>query len=113
MNHVIVALTGVADGFRQMVIECQVHARHIRQIGGDVVVADRDLTVLHILRVDEQDLFDQVQVLEQHRTHQAVEITTGYQTIFLIFGHERTFHTLSSGSLQNPSYSHANVKQRK
>jgi hypothetical protein len=66
-----------------MVVEGQVGAGDIRQIGGDVALADGDLPVLHVLRVDEQDVVDQVQVLEQDGADQAVEIAAGDKAVAL------------------------------
>ena len=47
-----------------------------REIGGDVVVADRDLPILHILGMDKLDLIDQVHFLKDHGAHQAIKVTS-------------------------------------
>jgi hypothetical protein len=57
-----------------MMVENQVRSRDVRQVGRDVVRTDVDLPVLHVLGVNELDLLDHVEVLQQHRTHQTVEI---------------------------------------
>jgi hypothetical protein len=41
-----------------VVVEREVAARHVREVRRDVARADRDLAVLHVLRMDEGDLVD-------------------------------------------------------
>jgi hypothetical protein len=75
-----------ARRFTQMVIEGQVHARHVRHVGGDVSFADLHLAVLHVFRMHELDVIQNAELLEQHGTHEPVEITTRHQPEFL--GHQ-------------------------
>ncbi len=67
-----------------MMVEGQVHALDIRQVGGDVAIRNQDGAILHVLGVDELDVVDHVQFLEQDRTHQPVEIAAGDQAEILI-----------------------------
>ena len=81
---VLVAAARVADGFGLVVVEHQVHTRHIGQVGGDIAAGDGRLAILHVLGVDEGDFVDQVQLIEQHRADQAVKVTAGHQAVFRI-----------------------------
>ena len=58
----------------------------IRQVGRDVVGAELDLPVLHVLRVDEEDVVEDAEVLQQGRADEAVEVGTGDQAVALGFG---------------------------
>ena len=60
-----------------MVVEAQVDFRAVGEVGGDVAGGHLHLAVLHVLRVHEHDVADQVQVLEQHRAGEAVEVAAG------------------------------------
>ena len=75
-----------AQRFRGVMIEGQMHAFHIGQVGGDVAIVDLDLAVLHVLRMDELDVVDQLQLLEQHGAYQAVEVATGDKTVRALGG---------------------------
>jgi hypothetical protein len=94
VDHVVLALPAdVADGFRQVMVERQVRARHVRQIGRDVAGADRDLPILHVLRMDEQDVIDQVQVSQQDGADEAVEVAAGNEAVACRKGrHRQSFH---------------------
>ena len=84
VDDVIVRLfTAGAGNFAGMMVERQMHAFHIRQVGGDVGTGNQDRTVLHVLGMDELDIVDQVQFFEEHRADQAVEIAAGDQTEFI------------------------------
>src|SRR5471032_2774811 len=48
---------------------------------------DGDFPILHVLWMDEQDFIDHVEVLQQHRAHQTVEVAARHQTIFFCFRH--------------------------
>ena len=61
VNNVIVVST-VANGFAQVVIECEVASGYIRNIGRDIVFRNFDLTVLHILGMDKLNAVQYVQV---------------------------------------------------
>ena len=76
----------VAHRFAQVVIEGQMDAFHVGQIGGDVAVGNLDQPVLHVLGMNEFDVIDQIQFFEQHRADESVEITAGHEPEFLI-GH--------------------------
>jgi hypothetical protein len=108
MDHVILALAGIADGFRQMVVKRDVDASDVRQVGRNIVVADGDFAILHVLRMDEQDFVDHIQVLQQYCAHQPIEVAACYQTIFSFCRHECTPsqlnispRTLPSGAIAN------------
>ena len=57
-----------------VVVEGQADARDVGKVGGDVALADLDLAVLHVLRVDEQDVLEEVELLEEGGAHEAVEV---------------------------------------
>ena len=86
IDDVVGPLAGIAEGLGEVVVEGEVHAWNEGQVGGDVALGNLDLAVLHVLRMDEFDLVDHVQVVEQHGAGQAVEITAGHEAIFF-FGH--------------------------
>ena len=71
---------GAALDLARMMVERQMAARDIRQVGGDVARRDRDLAVLHVLGMDEGDLVDQFQLFQENAAHQAIEITAGHQS---------------------------------
>ena len=79
----VIAVLAVAQRFRQVVVERQVGARHIGQIGRDVVRPDVDLAVLHVLGVHELDLVDQAHFVQQHGANEAVEVAAGDETVLL------------------------------
>ena len=60
-----------------VVVEGQTDARHIGEVGGDVPLADLDLAVLHVLRVNEEDVLEEVVLLEQGGADEAVEVGPG------------------------------------
>jgi hypothetical protein len=63
-----------------MVVERQMTARDIRQVGGDVARRDVDLSILHIFGMDKRNLVDEVQLFQENPADQAVEVTAGHQT---------------------------------
>jgi hypothetical protein len=69
-----------------MVVEHQMRPRHVGQVGGDVAAGDLHLAVLHVLGVHELDVVDQVQLVEQDGTGQAVEVAARDEPVFLV-GH--------------------------
>lgn len=75
-----------ANGLRQVMVERQVDARHVRQVGGDVAVGDRHLAVLHVFGVNEQDVVDHVQFTEEHSAYESVEIAASDQAVFVCHG---------------------------
>jgi len=83
-DDVVGAVALVAHGLGFVVVEHEVRARHIGQVGGDVTAGDGHLAVLHVLGMDEGDLVDQIQLIEQHRADQAVKVTAGHQAVFRI-----------------------------
>ena len=64
-------------------IENEMRPRHVGQIRGDVLRSDLDLAVLHVFRMDEQDVVDQVQVLEEDGAYEAIEIAAGDEAVTL------------------------------
>ena len=82
-------MLAVAQGLAQVMVEGQVTTRYVGQVGRDVAFANLDLAVLHVLRVDEQDVVDHVQFLQQDGADQTVEITAGHEAV--LFGHEGSF----------------------
>ena len=62
----------------------KVRAGHIGQVGGDVPLGDRNLSVLHVFGVHELDIVDQVHFLEQHGADQPVKIATGNEPEFCL-----------------------------
>ncbi len=83
VDDVILAAAGIADGFRQMVVEHQVGAGDVRQVGRDVAGGDHDFAVLHVLGMDEQDVVDQFEMPEQHGAHETVEVAAGHEAEFV------------------------------
>ena len=71
---------GDAPHFRVVVIEAQVSARHIGQVGGDVARSNGDFAVLHVFGVDEGDIIDEAKLGEKNRTNQAIEVAAGHQS---------------------------------
>ena len=45
-----------------------------------------DLAVLHVLRVDELDLVDQLEVAQQRGAHESVEVAAGDEPVLLVGG---------------------------
>ena len=85
-------------GFAQMVIEGEVHTRHVRHVGGDISFAHLHFAVLHVFRMHELDVVQNAELLEQHGTHEPVEITARHQPVFL--GHLAP--TATSGQTEGP-----------
>src|SRR3712207_1785685 len=83
----------VAADLARMMVEGEMAARHIGQVGRDVARGDRHLAVLHVLRVHEADLVDELQLLEEHSADQPVEVAAGDETV-LGGGHRRSLHAL-------------------
>ena len=77
MDDVVSGAFGVAQRLRLMVVEGQVHAGDVRQVGADVPVRDGDLAILHVLGVHKLDVVDQPQFGQQHGTDQAIKVTAG------------------------------------
>ena len=78
---------GVANGLAAVMVEHEMGVRRVGEVGGDVAGPDLHLPVLHVLGMDEQDVADQPELLEQHGTHQPIEVTPGDQPVSL---HRRT-----------------------
>ena len=64
-------------------IEDQMADRRIRQVRADVPGPQVGFAVLDVLRVHEHDLVDEVQLFEQDRADQTVEIAAGHQSVLL------------------------------
>jgi hypothetical protein len=77
------------DGFGKMVIKGNVNAFDIRKVGRDIAIANRYDTILHIFGVDEFDVGDEVEMLKQDSTDEAVEIAAGNQPKFFLVRHPR------------------------
>src|SRR5215213_4227182 len=67
-----------------MMVECEVHTWHIRQVGRDVAIAHLDLSILHVLRMHELDVVDQVQLVEQHCAHEPIEVAARDEAVFFL-----------------------------
>jgi hypothetical protein len=72
---------GVANGLTAVVVEHEMGVRRIGAVGGDVAGPDLHLAVLHVLGMDEEDVTDHPELLEQHGTHQPIEVTPGDQPV--------------------------------
>ena len=103
MVDVIVVLAGIADSFGGMVVEYHMRAGGIGQVGGDIPRPDLDLSILHILGVNELDLVDHIEVFEQHGADQPIEITTCDQAEFLVF-HSVPLYELKVGDYRDLPY---------
>ena len=57
-----------------VVVERQAHARDVGKVGRDVAGPDLDLAVLHVLGVDEEDVFEAVELLQEGSAHESVEV---------------------------------------
>ena len=79
------SLQPVHFGF--MMVKSEFHPRVIRQVGGDIVLAQFHLPVLHVLGMDELDIVDQVQFLQHHGACQSVKIAARYQSHFFSHVH--------------------------
>ena len=74
-------LAVVAGGLAGMVVEAHGATGHVRQVGQDVAIGHRDLAVLHVLGVLEDNLAKEAQFLEQHGAHEAIHVAAGDETI--------------------------------
>ena len=74
---------GVANGLAAVMVEHEMGVRRVGEVGGDVARADLHLAVLYVLGMDEQDVADHLELLEQHSTHQPIEVTPGDQPVSL------------------------------
>ena len=88
-DHVVVMTAGDADRLRGVVVERQVHARVVGQVGRDVGRAQLDLPVLHVLGMHELDVAEDVHLPEEGGTDQPVEIAARHQavTLWMKLGH--------------------------
>ncbi len=77
----VLRLRAQAGDLALVMVEREMHARDIRQVRRDVVVADRHLPVLHVLGVGERDLVHQAEAPEQRGAHQAVEVVACDQPV--------------------------------
>jgi len=75
----IVLLATDALHLAQVMIEGEIDTFVERHVGRNVVVGKVDLAILHLARMDEQDVVDQLHFLEQNGADQAVEIAAGDQ----------------------------------
>jgi hypothetical protein len=64
-----------------VVVEGERDLGAVGQVGGDVVLGELDLAVLHVFGMDEEDVLQDAQLLEQGGAHQPVKIRTGHQTV--------------------------------
>ena len=62
-------------------VEGEVDAGDVGEVGRDVARGQLDLAVLHVLRVDEQDVVEHPELLEQRRADEPVEVRAGHQSI--------------------------------
>ena len=72
-------LAGAPLHLARMMIERQMAARDIGQVGGDVASRNRDPAVLHVLGMNEGDLVDQVHLFQKNAADQTIEIAAGHQ----------------------------------
>ena len=70
-----------------VVVERQIYAGDIRQVGGDIRIPDRYPALLHVVGVHEQDIIDHIQVFKKNGTDKTVKIASRYQSVFLTFRH--------------------------
>ena len=76
----------ISDELALMMVKSKSYPGIERKIRRDVVLVDIDLSVLNILRVNELDLVDHVELLKKHRTNESVKITSCNQSLlFHIF----------------------------
>ncbi len=80
-----VVLGGIADalGLRRVVVEREEDVGLIGQVGRDVALRERHLAVLDVLGVDELDVVEDVEVLEERRADEPVEVAAGHQAVSL------------------------------
>jgi hypothetical protein len=64
-----------------VVVERQRDLGAVREVRRDVVRGQLDLAVLDVLRMDEQDLVEEPQLLEQRGADEAVEVAAGDEAI--------------------------------
>ena len=69
-----------------MMIETEMAARRVGQVGEDVVVGHRDLAVLHILGMHKFDGAQDAQFFQKDGADQAVKIAASQESVFLWFG---------------------------
>ena len=65
-------------------VKRKTYPRIEREVCRYVVLADLDLAVLNIFRMDELDLIDHVQFAKEHGANQTVEITSRYKAHLFI-----------------------------
>ena len=75
--------------FTGVVVEAEVNAFHVGEVGRDVVVGNRNPTLLHITWIGKNDVFEvnQAEAAEQYRCDDAVKVWSRDKTIGLVFGH--------------------------
>ena len=84
--------------FRFMVVKSDRDTRVIRQVGGDIIFAQFDLAILHILGMDKFDLVDQIQFFQHHGACQTVKIASCYESSRLVI-HSVILHFLATISV--------------
>ena len=84
MNDVVLAIAGVADGFRQVVVEGKMRGSNVGEVGGDVAASDVNLAILHIFWVDKFDVVNQVEFVEQNGTDEAIKVAAGDEAEFFL-----------------------------
>ncbi len=80
---------GLPAGARHLarvVVEGEVHPGDVGEVGGDVVVRDLHLPVLHVLGVDELDLLDEALLLQEDGADEAVEVAARDETVLPLRG---------------------------
>ena len=73
------------DLFAWVMIETEMAAPHVRQVGEDVVVRHRNLAVLHILGMHKFDGAQYAQFFQKNGAHQSVKIAPSQESVFLRF----------------------------
>lgn len=64
-----------------MVVERQRHLGAVREVRRDVVGGQLDLSVLHVLGVDEEDVVQEAQLLQEGGADETVEVAAGDQPV--------------------------------
>ena len=80
-----ISLHVVSDELALVVVERESYSRIERKIGRDVILIDVDLAVLNILRMNELDLVDHVELTKEHRTYKSVKVTSCNKSFFIHF----------------------------
>ena len=86
-DHHVIRLA-VLDPLRlaRVMVEREVRGSHVGKVRGDVALGDLDLAVLHVLRMDEQDVVEDLELLQQGCANEPVEVAAGHEAVLLLGG---------------------------